>query len=93
MPDASKTDRNYWKSTIMKINDRKLLDYIRDMVQIRLDHDRAEENMDKADKKMKGDKKSTGSPIEYEPPRRNLKPMAMTPAMKDAASKEDESLY
>lgn len=91
MPDASKTDRNYWKSTIMKINDRKLLDYIRDMVQIRLDHDRAEENMDKADKKMKSTKGPSIS--EYEPPRRNLKPLAMTPAMKDAASKEDESLY
>lgn len=91
MPNSKIKDREYWKDTIMEINDRKLLNYIRDMVQIRLDHDRAEENMDKTEKKM--DNVISSPPMEYEPPRRNLKPLKMSSKMAAAAEDKEEPLY
>ncbi len=74
-----------WQSRIMQINDRKLLEYIRDMVGIRLDHARAQENLDKPEKSNK----EPGQPVStYEPPSRKLKPLKMTPVAQDNETEE-----
>lgn len=87
MPDKNNTDSSYWKRTIMGINDRKILEYIQDQVRLRLDHDRAEENLEKSEKKVRtGEIKSEP----YTPPRRKLKPLDMDKLMEAGKDKEEQ---
>ncbi len=82
---AKNSQHQLWQSRIMAINDRKLLEYIQDMARIRLDHARAQENLDKPEKSNK----ETGSPTSsYEPPPRKLKPLKMVPVAQDTNSEE-----
>lgn len=49
MPDAKNTDKDYWKETILAINDAKILSYIQELCRTRLD-------IGNADKKMEGER-------------------------------------
>ena len=64
-----------WRSRIMGIDDRKLLEYIQDQCRIRLDIARADHNMTKPESK----KSSKGMPLSdtYSPPPRKLAPIKM----------------
>ncbi len=90
MPDKDNTSSSYWKKAIFAIDDRKLLNYIQDQIRLRLDHDRAEENLEKSEKKIKSGK--IAEPYGYKPPRNKLKPMSMEMLSKAGEDKE-EAVY
>ena len=75
----------HWKSTIMGINDRKILNYIQDLVRIRLDHADADERLNASDKRMKSNMPTHTS--SYQPPKRKLKPLNL------GKSVDEENLY
>ncbi len=88
MPDATNKNREYWKSTILKINDRKLLDYIKDIVELRISHARADHNFDKPEPK-KGKDGKMPYVSSYDPPPRKMKPLSMSKLMKAGEEKEE----
>jgi len=81
---AKNSNHEMWRSRIMGITDRKLLEYIQDQCRIRLDIARADHNITKPEPK-----KSNKDPysITHEPPRK-LKPIKMS-----APKEEDEEQY
>jgi len=46
MPNAKSTDKDYWKETILAINDAKILSYIQELCRTRLDIGNADKKMD-----------------------------------------------
>lgn len=50
---SNKEDSNYWKKTIMSIDNRKILEYIQDLCRARLDVGRADAKVEEPVKKTK----------------------------------------
>ena len=87
---AKNINHDQWRAKIMQITDKKLLEYIRDQVGIRLDMGRADHNITKPESK-KSDKGST-SPL-YDTPPRKLAPIKMMKSDNDGDESNQEEQY
>lgn len=91
MPNPKKTDKSYWKETIMAIDNRKVLEYIRDLVDARITVGRADHKYNKPESKKKGDGKLDVNSYSYDPPP-EMEPMFNSKSKKQEEYEEETAI-
>jgi len=89
---AKNSQQEIWRSRIMAVTDRKLLEYIQSQCNIRLDIARADHNMTKPEPK-KSDKNSTMPSSPYDTPPRKLAPIKMVAKSDNDGDENAEEQY